>query len=73
MKRKRVTVADLTDQTGTNGLVLYCPKCECSWSANSGDYFQAPLDHVFRCVDCKGKPYLKLGLPHQGYHEVALG
>ncbi len=51
MQRKRITVADLKNQTGISGPrpVLYCAVCGETSSANAGDYFMNSPDYVFRC------------------------
>lgn len=48
---RRVTVADLQQQTGTAGPhpFLYCPTCGAEYSANAADYWCLPDDYVFRC------------------------
>lgn len=50
---KPVKVSDLKDQTGTPGPhpFLYCPWCDGHFSANKGDYFNYPREHIFIC--CK--------------------
>lgn len=47
----KITVAMLKDQTGTPDPrpFLHCCVCGGAYSANAGDYFMAPPDHVFRC------------------------
>lgn len=49
--RTRVTVEDLQDQTLKTGPHphLHCFKCGAQYSANRGDYFMHPKDHVFKC------------------------
>lgn len=43
-------VSDLKDQTGTNdNSILHCECCGDDYSANKGDYFLYPADHVFTC------------------------
>ena len=45
-----ITVDDLKDQTGSGPHpILYCEFCESEFSANKGDYFMHPFDHVFMC------------------------
>lgn len=39
---------------------LHCPRCGASFSADPGDYWSTPADHVFRCA-CPGRPLLMLG------------
>jgi hypothetical protein len=48
---KKVTVADLSDQTGVSGPhpLLVCLECGAEYSANKADYFMSPLSHVFKC------------------------
>jgi hypothetical protein len=48
-----ITVADLTDQIGLKGTrpFLYCQVCREVYSANKGDYWNTPADHVFTCCD----------------------
>lgn len=50
---KLVTVGDLKDQIGTSGPRpdLYCAACGNEYSANAGDYFNHPFNHVFVCCD----------------------
>jgi hypothetical protein len=50
---KLVTVGDLKNQTGTKGErpQLYCEECGAEFSANAGDYWNAPKDHVFTCCE----------------------
>ena len=52
-KVSRVRVSDLRDQIGSQGPrpFLKCFVCGNESSANAGDYFMAPPDHVFRCCD----------------------
>jgi hypothetical protein len=47
MKQKRVTVADLP--TRSTDAFLLCPKCHAQCSADAGDYWDRPKDHVFKC------------------------
>jgi len=46
-----VKVRDLKDQINQRGnrSLLYCDVCETECSANKGDYWSAPEDHVFIC------------------------
>lgn len=50
-------VRDLSDQTSMDRsnprkhFLLYCPTCGLECSANSGDYFLAPLDTVLECCE----------------------
>ena len=50
-----ITRAQLEDQTGGHGLMhrlppfLYCQQCGSEASANAGDYWNLPDDHVFMC------------------------
>jgi hypothetical protein len=46
-----IKVSDLKDQIGTPGPhpFLYCQECGSQFSANKGDYFMHPSDHVFTC------------------------
>lgn len=64
----RVRVRDLKDQIGTFGPrpMLYCYRCGAEYSANSGDYFLASPDHVFKC-ECHSKSYLRLVLKETQY------
>jgi hypothetical protein len=52
-----IHVKDLPDLTGTRRSEpdpsLFCQNCSCSWSANKGDYFNLPKDHIFTCSECK--------------------
>lgn len=50
---KQVRVQDLQDQIGYNGprAILRCSVCGSEASANRGDYFMLPGNHVFRCCD----------------------
>lgn len=49
-KRLGVTVADLPDDP-PEGVCLYCPKCEMTFSACRGDYFFMSSDAVLRCAE----------------------
>lgn len=31
--------------------VMYCTKCGSQYSANAGDYWDTPDEHVFRCCN----------------------
>lgn len=46
-----VKVSDLKDQISNVGPhpFLYCFQCNSSYSANKGDYFMHPSDHIFTC------------------------
>ena len=46
---RAIKVSDLQDQTGKSGPhpFLYCEVCDAEFSANKGDYFMHPDDHVF--------------------------
>lgn len=48
---KSVKVSDLKDQTGVPGPhpFLHCWECSSAFSANKGDYFMHPADHIFTC------------------------
>jgi len=48
---KAIRKLDLKDQTGTRGPrpFFLCPKCGNEYSANRGDYFNVPDNHVFKC------------------------
>lgn len=48
-----VTVSDLPESP-TYGTLLYCPRCGEEYSANKGDYFWLPDDHVFECCKVNG-------------------
>lgn len=63
---KGVRVADLQDQTGKPSprAVLHCYQCGCDYSANRGDYFALPGDHVFTCC---GEP-----MTHAVRHETVV-
>lgn len=50
----QVTVADLPELVGTDIAprpMLYCEVCGERYSAERGDYFLYPADHVFTCCD----------------------
>jgi hypothetical protein len=32
--------------------VMVCEACDSEFSANAGDYFNYPEDHVFKCGNC---------------------
>ena len=62
-----IKVSDLTDQTWANNrTVLYCDCCGARASANKGDYFNLPNEHVFRC--CNGP--MRLAIPITYYRTV---
>ena len=48
-----ITVKDLQDQIGMNGIrpFLFCEVCQAEYSANAADYFMARPSHVFSCCD----------------------
>jgi Zn-finger protein len=61
---------NLRDQTGTNDeTIMYCPFCFDEFSANVGDYWDVPGNHVFKCSNCK-KPVL-LGRKRTIYEPLA--
>jgi len=49
--KTRITVADLKDQINTPypRAFLKCLHCGAEYSANAGDYWDRPLNHVFKC------------------------
>ncbi|MFA4971498.1 MAG: hypothetical protein WC683_02715 [bacterium] len=64
----KVTVADLKNQIGVPGPhpFLLCNVCGAENSANAGDYWDAPKDHVFTCC---GEPMV-LATKRTVYTEV---
>ena len=48
---KQIKVSDLKEQIGTPHprALLKCFVCGNEFSANRGDYFMAPHNHVFKC------------------------
>lgn len=48
---KAIKVSDLKDQIGTPypRPILKCLVCDNEYSANAGDYFMLPFNHVFKC------------------------
>lgn len=50
-----IRVSDLPNLTGTKRTepdpFLYCEVCGDHYSANAGDYWAVPKDHVFTCCD----------------------
>ena len=69
---RAIKVKDLKNQIGISGNVvvnnpfLYCRKCGAEYSANAGDYFMAPSDHVFKCCNVN----MLLVKKHTQYEEV---
>lgn len=62
-----VRVRDLKDQTGTHdNSILYCECCGGEYSANSGDYFLYPANHIFTCCEEE----MKLVVKRMVYQEV---
>lgn len=61
LKRRAVTVGDLRDQTVRRGAreVLFCERCGTTNSANAGDYWNSPSDHVFRCCGLRMRLVVK--------------
>ena len=61
---------DLKNQTGANGPrpILFCAVCGSENSANSGDYWDWPDDHEFKCC---GKP-MSLCIKRTVYEEVLI-
>ena len=59
MKTQQITVGELVNQVGQAGprAILHCRECGGEFSANAGDYFQLPKDHVMRCC---GKPLCRV-------------
>ncbi len=42
--------SNMIDQIGTNNRsILHCTKCDGEYSANAGDYWDTPDNHVFKC------------------------
>lgn len=68
MKKKYITVADLSDQIGIVGPrpFLKCFVCGAEYSANRGDYFMRDGKYVFTC--CKNP--MKLVVKGVTFREV---
>jgi hypothetical protein len=53
--RRVVRRQDLPNLTGTKRTepdpFLYCEVCRAHYSANAGDYWAVPQDHVFTCCE----------------------
>ena len=67
---KMVKVSDLKDQIGTSGIrpILHCKVCGTNFSADVGDYWLVPKDHIFTCC---GVPMI-LATKRTVYNEVGL-
>ena len=55
MNRPRTVVTDNVIAIHRTKEFLYCTKCHAEYSAHSGDYFETPENHRFKCDQC-GKP-----------------
>jgi hypothetical protein len=71
-KARVIMVRDLTNQTGLTGAngpraFLLCRTCGGEYSANAGDYFMLPDNHVMQCC---GKPVTRV-IARTVYQEVA--
>lgn len=62
--------ANMKDQILTNDRkILHCPNCGAEYSGNAGDYWDAPENDVFMCVDCGVEMELVDKIIHVEYHD----